>query len=398
MNMSSTETIRKQERDYTLQNKVQLIHGGNEYFDKIVSLIDSAEDVIHLQVYIFTEDETGNLVTDALIRAANRGVKVFILVDGYASQNLSDYYKQKLQQSGIHFRMFEPIFKSSNFYFGRRLHHKVFVADHKIALVGGINIQNKYNDIGETKAWFDMALCVEGETAIELSTICREMWNGGESAEKAQPPNKTSIPPITLNSECAVRVRRNDWVKRKMQIWKSYFNMLNHSTEEIIIASSYFLPGIIFRQRMAGAISRGVCIKVIVAGPSDVPIAKSAEKYLYRWMLRNGIELYEYTKSILHAKVSVADNKRMTIGSYNFNNISAYASIELNLDVRNQPFVSSVQDELNDVIKNDCTRVTEEEYIYKINPIQKAWQYICYLLVKILLGIITFYYTQDRKD
>lgn len=397
MNMSSTETIQKQERDYTLQNKVQLIHGGSEYFDKIVSLIDDAEDVIHLQVYIFTEDETGNIVADSLIRAANRGVKVFLLIDGYASQDLSDAFKQRLQKSGINFRMFEPIFKSSNFYFGRRLHHKVFVADHKIALVGGINIQNKYNDIGETKAWFDMALCVEGETAFELSTICCEMWNGGEHTEKAHLPNKTDVPQPILNSECAVRVRRNDWVKRKMQIWKSYFNMLNHSTEEIIIASSYFLPGMIFRQRMAGAISRGVRIKVIIAGPSDVPIAKSAEKYLYRWMLRNGIELYEYTKSILHAKVSVADNKRLTIGSYNFNNISAYASIELNLDVRNKPFVSSVQEELNEVIKNDCVRVTEEEYIYKVNPIQKAWQYICYLLVKILLGIVTFYYTQEKR-
>ncbi|HLO70784.1 MAG TPA: phospholipase D-like domain-containing protein [Flavipsychrobacter sp.] len=396
--MSSTETIHKHERDYTLKNKVQLVHGGSEYFNKLVSLIDGAKDVIHLQVYIFTEDETGNTIADALIRAANRKVKVFLLVDGFASQDLSDDFKNKLQQSGINFRMFEPIFKSSNFYFGRRLHHKVIVADHTVAMVGGINIQNKYNDVGDTKAWFDMALSVKGETAIQLSRICCDIWNGGgDPAEKAQLPVKPDIASLHINNDCAVRVRRNDWVKRKMQIWKSYFNMLNHSTEEIIIASSYFLPGMIFRQRMAGAISRGVCIKVIIAGPSDVPIAKSAEKYLYRWMLRNGIELYEYTKSILHAKVSVADNKRLTIGSYNFNNLSAYASIELNLDVRNKPFVSTVQQELNDVIKNDCTRITEEDYLDNTSLINKAWQYIAYLLVKMLLSVITFYYTQEKR-
>ncbi len=396
--MSSTETIRTQEKDYTLNNKVQLVHGGSEYFDKLISLINSAAHTIHLQVYIFTADETGQQVTDALVRAVQRGVQVFLLVDGYASQDLPAFFIEQVQTSGVNFRMFEPIFKSSNFYFGRRLHHKVFVADHTIALVGGINIQNKYNQIDNNNAWFDMALCVEGETAFELSTICCEMWNGGEHTENAHLPSKIAIPLPIPNSECAVRVRRNDWVKRKMQIWKSYFNMLNHSTEEIIIASSYFLPGLIFRQRMTRAISRGVKIKVIVAGPSDVLIAKSAEKYLYRWMLRNGIELYEYTKSILHAKVSVADNRRMTIGSYNFNNISAYASIELNLDIRNKPFVSTVQQELNEIIKNDCTRVTEEEYIYKTSYIQKAWQYISYLLVKILLGIVTFYYTQEKKS
>eukprot|EP01136_Pigoraptor_vietnamica_P016304 Opistho-1_new@4770 len=396
--MSSTETIHKHERDYTLKNKVQLVHGGSEYFNKLVSLIDGAKDVIHLQVYIFTEDETGNTIADALIRAANRKVKVFLLVDGFASQDLSDGFKDRLQQSGINFRMFEPIFKSSNFYFGRRLHHKVIVADHTVAMVGGINIQNKYNDVGDTKAWFDMALSVKGETAIQLSRICCDIWNGGgDPAEKAQLPVKPDIASLHINNDCAVRVRRNDWVKRKMQIWKSYFNMLNNSTEEIIIASSYFLPGIVFRQKMIQALKRGVRIKVIVAGPSDVLLAKSAERYLYRWMLSNRIELYEYKQSILHAKVSVADNKRMTIGSYNFNNLSAYASIELNLDVRNKPFVSTVQQELNDVIKNDCTRITEEDYLDNTSLINKAWQYIAYLLVKMLLSVITFYYTQEKR-
>ena len=396
--MSSTETIHKHEIDYTLQNKVQLIHGGSEYFNKLVSLIDNAKDVIHLQVYIFTEDETGNTIVEALMRAANRMVKVFLLVDGFASQDISTDFKTRLQQSGINFRMFEPIFKSSNFYFGRRLHHKVFVADHTVALVGGINIQNKYNDMDDAKAWFDMALCVQGETAFQLSGICCEMWNGGnQPVEKAQHPAKQNISTLHINNECAVRVRRNDWVKRKMQIWKSYFNMLNNSTEEIIIASSYFLPGIVFRQKMIQALKRGVRIKVIVAGPSDVLLAKSAERYLYRWMLRNRIELYEYKPSVLHAKVSVVDGKRMTIGSYNCKNLRAYASIELNVDVSKNPFVSNVQQELNDVITNDCTHITEEDYLYKTSLASKAWQYIAYLLVKMLLSVITFYYTQEKR-
>ncbi len=397
--MSSTETIHTHEKDYTLNNKVQLVHGGSEYFDTLISLINSAAHTIHLQVYIFTADETGQQVADALMLAAQRGIQVFLLVDGYASQDLPAAFIEQLQASGVNFRMFEPIFKSSNFYFGRRLHHKVFVADHTTALVGGINIQNKYNDIDNNRAWFDMALYVEGETALELSRICCEMWNGGvEKTEKTQPPDKSAIASLQVNAECAVRVRRNDWVKRKMQIWKSYFNMLNHSTDEIIIASSYFLPGIVFRSRMVQAVKRGVRVKVIAAGPSDVMIAKSAEKYLYRWMLKNGIELYEYTQSILHAKVCVADNKRMTIGSYNFNNISAYASIELNLDVRNKPFVSQVQQELNTIVEQDCTRITEEDYTKHTGYLQQAWQYIAYILVKLTLNVVTFYYTQEKSN
>lgn len=387
-------------REYTLRNKVQLVHGGIEYFNLLHTLIDEAKQTIHLQVYIFTEDETGNLIADALKNAVKRGVSVYLLIDGYASQKISSSFKEGLLKAGINFRMFEPIFKSSNFYFGRRLHHKVFVADHYKALVGGINIENKYNDMPGERAWFDMALYTEGETSVTLSQVCCEIWNGGfEKAATAIPPDAAIINTINNSfntAECAVRVSRNDWIKRKSQIWKSYFHMLNNSADEMIIASSYFLPGWVFRQRMIAALKRGVKIKVIVAGPSDVMLAKSAEKYLYRWMLNNGIELYEYTKSILHVKVAAADYKRMTIGSYNFNNISAYASIELNLDVRNKPFVSSVQQELNNVITQDCIRITDEEYCKKTNRLQRAWQYIAYLTVKLLLNVVTFYYTQDK--
>ncbi|OSZ82057.1 hypothetical protein CAP35_01950 [Chitinophagaceae bacterium IBVUCB1] len=398
--MQQATAPNKNERDYTLQNKVELVHGGKAYFDTLVRLIDEAQHTIHLQVYIYTTDETGRQVGDALIAAAQRGVQIFFLADGYASQNIDDDYINTIRSAGIYFRLFEPIFKSSNFYFGRRLHHKVFVADYSKALVGGINIENKYNDMPAQPAWFDMALYTEGEAATQLSAICCEMWNGGrDKAIIAHPPDAQRITQILNNhtgTEYAVRVRRNDWVKRKSQIWKSYFNMLNTCSDEMIIASSYFLPGWVFRQRMLAAIKRGVKIKVIVAGQSDVVLAKSAEKYLYRWMLKNGIELYEYTRSILHAKVACADSKRLTIGSYNVNNISAYASIELNLDVRNKPFVSTVQEELNHVINTDCKRITEEEYCRKTHYLRRVWQYVAYLTVKLLLNVVTFYYTQEK--
>lgn len=398
--MQPTVLINKNEQEYTLQNKVAVVHGGSEYFDTLIRFINEAVHTIHLQVYIFTTDETGRRVGDALADAARRGVQVFLLADGYASQHIDGDYIASLQEAGVHFRRFEPIFKSSNFYFGRRLHHKVFVADHYKALVGGINIENKYNDLPDTQAWFDMALYAEGETAIRLSTICCEMWNGGRDKNSValQPDATTSSQLLQRfeGGECAVRVRRNDWVKRKSQIWKSYFHMLNTCADEMIIASSYFLPGLVFRKRMVAAIKRGATLKVIVAGPSDVRLAKSAEKYLYRWMLRNDIELYEYTRSILHAKVAVSDNKRMTIGSYNFNNISAYASIELNLDVRNKPFVSDVHEELNNIIKNDCKRITATEHNRKTPYLLRAWQYMAYLIVKLLLNVVTFYYTQEK--
>ena len=111
------------------KNKVRLVRGGKEYFDILVELINKAQDTVHLQTYIYEADETGNTVADALIQAAGRNVAVYLLVDGYASQGLPTLFIDKLVDAGVHFRYFEPLLKSRNFYFGRRLHSKVLVVD-----------------------------------------------------------------------------------------------------------------------------------------------------------------------------------------------------------------------------------------------------------------------------
>src|SRR6185503_5855367 len=106
----------------------KLIRGGNEYFKLLTNLIDSSIHSIHLQTYIFDDDETGSLIGDAMINAAHRNVQVYFIADGYASRVMSSSFINRLQNAGIHFKFFEPLFKSKHFYLGRRLHHKVVVA------------------------------------------------------------------------------------------------------------------------------------------------------------------------------------------------------------------------------------------------------------------------------
>src|SRR5690349_13313078 len=131
---------------YTTHNKVDLIRGGRDFFDLLKKLIQAAEDFIFIRIYIWDEDETGRAIAEELIASAKRGVKVFIVADGYASGELSKQFLKHLTENGIAFKYFEPLFKSSHFYFGRRMHEKIFVADGKHALVGGINFADKYND------------------------------------------------------------------------------------------------------------------------------------------------------------------------------------------------------------------------------------------------------------
>src|SRR5690606_35735037 len=140
-------------RGFSQNNSVRLVHSGREFFDLLEKLIDKATHSVHLHTYIFGDDETGHRVAEALKRAAGRKVAVFMLIDGYASRSLPAEFVQELKDAGISFRFFKPLFKSRSLYFGRRLHHKVIVIDGINALVGGINIADRYNDTAEGKAW-----------------------------------------------------------------------------------------------------------------------------------------------------------------------------------------------------------------------------------------------------
>ena len=158
---------------------------------------------------------------------------------------------------------------------------------------------------------------------------------------------------------------------------------------------SYFLPGRILRTRLAKAAKRGVKVRLILAGPSDVKLAKYAERYLYDLMLKNGFEIYEYQPTVLHAKMMVVDNHWVTIGSYNVNNVSAYASVELNLDVRNKPFASSVQQMMDTIIKNDCVRVTNKNFISNTGFLKRFLQKSAYEIVRVIINLSTFYFKHE---
>jgi cardiolipin synthase len=194
----------------------------------------------------------------------------------------------------------------------------------------------------------------------------------------------------------SVRVRQNDWVKRKSEVWNTYRLLFAQANESITVLCSYFLPGRTYRKLLARAAARGVKVRVILAGKSDVMLSKNAERYLYDWLLRKKIEIYEFERTVLHAKMSVADNETVTIGSFNVNNISAYASLELNLDVKSKAFGNYIEEVMNDIIAKDCIHITRENYTSSTNFLRKGWQKICYVLVNWILTLFTFYFKQEE--
>ena len=380
---------------YTTHNKVKIIRGGADYFKCIEDIADNARYSLHLQTYIFDDDETGNRVADALIRAAKRKVHVYMLLDGYASQHLSHAFISRLKAAGIHFSFFQPLLKSRYFYFGRRLHHKIVVADSHVCMVAGINISNRYNDIGNTKAWLDWAVYGEGEVAVQLNDVCVKVWNRSALRKKCKAtanPFKNELPA----EECLVRIRRNDWVYKKTEISKTYREIFTSAHAHVTFMTSYFWPPQKLLKRMAAASRRGVKIRLILTAKADVPFSKYTERYLYQWLFRNKIEVYEYEKNVLHGKIAVCDNEWITAGSYNVNNISAFASVELNLDVKNTSVAKLVNEDFNDIITNDCKQITEADFIATNNYLKRFFYYLSYRFTHFLFFMFTFYFIQRR--
>lgn len=391
--------MRSQKDTYTGKNKVQLVQGGQEYFALLEQLIDKAQHTVYVLVYIFDDDRTGTQIADALKRAAGRGVKAYLLVDGYGAR-MSRPFMQELKAAGVKFRRFNPLFRSKHFYIGRRMHIKLVVADAIYALVGGRNIADYYNDLPGRSAWLDMALYIEGEAVPGLERVCIRSWNSMLDPiikARATPMGDADkrIAALDIKETCRVAVRRNDWVRANTEILSTYYAMFRTAKEEIVILGSYFLPGYKMRRYMERAAGRGVRIKVVVTGVSDIMMAKYAERYLYRWMLRKNIEVYEYTRNVLHAKAAVADHRLMTIGSFNVNNLSAHVSIELNVNIDNKKFVSGVQEHFNHIITHDCMQVTDEWYS-KSTLWRRLMERCAYEALRLMLYITTFYYKKEQ--
>lgn len=377
---------RSQDNDIQSVDNIVLVHSGEDYFLRLRNIISKAQNEIHLQSYIFENDTTGLEIAEALKEAANRKVKVYILLDGYGSSKLPNNFLENLKQHGINIRFFSPLFSKNNFYIGRRLHHKVVVVDGEIVLIGGINIANKYRGSNTEHPWLDYAVQIDGASIGEpLQQLCKDIYL------KKTRTNKEIIQCNFYNTnETSVKILRNDWLKQKNEICNSYINALQKADKEVIIVGSYFLPGRRLSNALKSAAKRGVKIKIILSGVSDLPIVMRATHYLYSSLLKQNIELFEWKKSVLHGKLMVVDNEWSTVGSFNLNHLSSYGSIEMNAEINSRQFSEKLCTHLMDVIEQS-ERITFETLKTRNGMYTKFINWFAYRLVRLALIIVTYF-------
>lgn len=373
---------------YLPGHQVSWHRGGKEFFDFLVSRILQAKRLIHFQVYLIESDQTGRMVVDALIQASYRGVEVNMVIDDFGAGKLEKQDEHRLTAAGISFKRFQPYASFGNYYFGRRMHHKVVVIDDEWALVAGMNMADRYRGTNDENAWLDYGVSVTGPVCQELSMMCAKIMERKFSAGRIKLPSIMVKDHFPEPGEVWVRMRRNDFLRNRRDITRSYNQAVRNAKSNITIVGGYFLPGRRFLSLLRRATKRGVHVSIIMTQFSDVPVVKRASEYLYGILLRSGVRIFECKSAMVHGKVAVVDNTWATIGSYNQNQLSAYISIELNLDVVNDSFCNDLNNHLQKVIESECNEITRKTYTESTSMAAQFKRWSSFILVRLSMRML----------
>lgn len=381
--------------NYRGGHQVALLRSGEQFFAAVEKLIDEARHFIHFQAYLLDEDETGKRIVEALIRAAGRGVRVYLLLDAYGTKYLSKEFVDSIDNAGILFRFFSPSLVTKGFQLSLRLHSKVVMADGEVAIIGGMNFADRYHGTGSKKEWLDFAVSVRGPECVQILAILKRLWNK-TFISRSESSREIIREPAHYHDDVKIRVLQSNWYRNKTEILKSYRSAIRHARERILIMASYFLPGRNERKLLRNASQRGVEITIVLAAESDAPMFDRATQFLYDFILRSRIRIYEYLPSNLHAKVATVDGKWSTIGSYNINHISDYSSVEINIGILDEPFALSFEETIRSIIRNDCREVTFEEFARRRTWYSRLSGWISYQMIR--LGMRLMYQLTSKKN
>jgi cardiolipin synthase len=377
---------------FTSGNQVKLLRNGSEYFPALEHAISLAKREVYLQTYIYQLDSTGIKIGNVLKQAAQRGVAVNILLDGFGCKELPKSYIDTLEKSGVNVIFYRA--KISPWTLQkrrlRRMHRKIAVIDGEIGFVGGINIIDDNDAPNQTPPRIDYAVVLEGPILGTILESVHKLWRrlawlNLKQSYLSNTQIKDTIPRKIFHAGLKVAFVIRDNVLHRHDIEKAYLNAIAEAKNEIIIANAYFVPSRKFRQTLLAAASNGVTVKLLLQGRKEYFLMFATHAF-YSEFLSTGIEIYEYHKSFMHSKVAVIDSYWATVGSSNIDPFSLLLASEANIVVLDSQFAIQLKNDLA-VSINDAYHLTLGEWEHS-SKFKHFFSWIAYGLVRVFLGVI----------
>lgn len=351
--LSSIEKIYKER--FSLATGVQLLWKGRDSFQAIFDSVQSARQFIGLQFYIFKNDETGIAMSELLKQKSREGVKIYLLYDHFGSFGTPKSFWEEMKWEGIRIRASHPFKWTAPFHYVHRDHRKLIVIDSEKAFTGGLNIANEYSGFHlrrRSRGWRDTGIMVEGPIVDVLFDMYRKSWKtwSGEKIvfkrihdRSPVPLTKTPIPVLPIFAYSA---------RGRQRMRKLLYYSIDQAQNSILLTTAYFIPSRRLIRRLEEAVRRGVQVKLLVPGKSDIPIASYAGRAFFSRLLKAGIEIYTYSGEMLHAKTYLFDRYWSIVGSTNLDYQSFRYNDEGNIGILNSAFASEMAEVFEEDLKN----------------------------------------------
>jgi cardiolipin synthase len=379
---------------FTTGNAITLLRSGAEFFPALIEAIDAAETEVWLETYIFADDVSGRAVAAAMVGAAQRGVAVRVLVDGWGARlYLTPALAQMLAAGGVRLMKYRPEVAPWQFRLHRlrRLHRKVCHVDGRVAFVGGINLIDDMNTPRHKPPRVDFAVRVEGPMLAEIVMTMQRLWALVELTQFDRsdvPLFPVPIPTRAAGSQSASFAIRDNLGHRR-DIEAAYLSAIRMASKEILIATAYFFPGTQFRRALTAAAARGVKVTLLLQARVEYRLLHYAARALYGQLLAAGVNIEEYHRSFLHAKVAVVDQQWATVGSSNIDPYSLLMAREANVFVRDPHFADQLRQELLQMVGDGAVRMVPKRWAGRSNA-EKALTWIAYGIVRIGMGVMGY--------
>ena len=339
------------------------------YYDEAVkgleaqlSALAKAEKFIFMEYHAIEDAEAWKKIQKVLEERVQAGVEVRVFYDDMGSIGFinTDFVK-KMEQIGIHCRVFNPFMPGLNVFLNNRDHRKITVIDGKVAFTGGYNLANEYfNYTNPYGQWKDTGIRLEGDAVQSLTATFLEMWNAANDRN-----NNEDFSKYFIRSE--YKAAQNGFVQPYAdspmddeQVGEEvYISMVNKAEKYCWFITPYLIITDEMTHALCLAAKRGVDVRIITPGIPDKKMIYSVTRSFYHGLVKNGVRIYEWTPGFCHAKMSVADDCMATCGTINLDYRSLYHHFENGCFMADSPAVLSIRNDLEKTMK-ECREVTEQ--------------------------------------
>lgn len=323
-------------------NDVKLFTSGKEKFDHLLADIEQAQEHIHICYYIFTDDNIGKRVKDALIKKALEGVEVRIIYDSFGSRKTRNAFFEEMRKAGIEAEPFLKLaLKIVTSRINYRNHRKIVVIDGRVGYIGGMNIADRYVDNLSWGVWRDTHARIEGKGVQGLQSIFLIDWY---FVSQTLITSRKYFPELPKFGEISMQTINSGPLREEREIVHAILQAIYDAKKTIFIQTPYFIPPSQLADALYAASVRGVDVRIMLSGRSDMELVQIASKSFIREMLQAGVKIYFYQKGFLHSKMMIFDDSLTLVGSVNFDSRSFEHNFEAESFIYSEDITSQAKD------------------------------------------------------